>query len=396
MNVVGKIQRTLTMRKRIVIVAGTRPEAIKLSPLILELHRANWAEPVVVATGQHGDLLSVAMGAFGIRVDHDLALMTPAQSLAGLTSRAFQRLDACLHELAPDMVIAQGDTTSVMAAGVCSFYRRIPFGHVEAGLRTNNLHAPFPEEFNRRVAGLVADLHFAPTEIARQNLLREDVPNEQIHVVGNTVIDALHAMLGRKPAMPFAIGEDACVLLLTAHRRESFGEPMRQLFGAVAELVRRYPKVEVIYPVHPNPAVSDLASEMLGSIDRVHLCAPLAYPQLVSVMARCHLVLTDSGGLQEEAPALGKPVLVLRETTERPEAVELGVARLVGTDRSRVVEEVARLLDDPAAYRQMARGVSPYGDGKASARITSILECYFEGRRVGPEQALRPMMLETS
>lgn len=366
-------------KKRIVFVVGTRPEAIKLCPVILEVQQTSWAEPIVVATGQHQELLHEAMSVFGVRIDNDLAIMTEAQTLPGLTARAFQRLDPCLSGLQPDIVIAQGDTTSVMVAGVWSFYQRIPFGHVEAGLRTGNLQAPFPEEFNRRIVGLVADLHFAPTERAKHNLEREGVARDRIFLTGNTVIDALYLVHGQRPALPFPVEDGARLILLTAHRRENFGAPLREVFKAVAELVRRYPCLEVIYPVHPNPAVRLAAREILGSVKRVHLCEPLAYPQLVSVMARCDMVLTDSGGLQEEAPALGKPVLVLREQTERPEAVEMGVAKRVGTRKRAVVDAVSHLLEDPEAYSAMARGVSPYGDGRSSERICRILECYFAG-----------------
>jgi UDP-N-acetylglucosamine 2-epimerase (non-hydrolysing) len=368
-------------RRKVAVVVGTRPEAIKLSPLIHRLMASDWARPVVIATGQHLELLHQALGAFDVAVDEDLALMTEGQTLSSLTAKAFERLDPYLRAERPEIVLAQGDTTSVMVAATCCFYQRIPFGHVEAGLRTHDLTAPFPEEFNRRVAGLVADLHFAPTEISAQNLRDEGVNPQTVHMTGNTVIDALHFMHARRPPLPLALREGSRVILMTAHRRENFGAPMRGLFALVRKVVDRYPDVEVVYPVHPNPNVKGLAGEMMGGHPRIHLCEPLDYPGLVAVMGRAYLVLTDSGGLQEEAPALGKPVLVTRDQTERPEAVSLGVARLVGTDPAVVGPALTALLDDAEAYRAMARGVSPYGDGKACERICDILAGFLDARK---------------
>ncbi|NIX75701.1 UDP-N-acetylglucosamine 2-epimerase (non-hydrolyzing) [Microvirga sp. c23x22] len=366
----------MTSKKRILCIVGTRPEAIKMAPVILKLQETPWAETIIVATGQHRELLEQPLSAFGITLHKNLDVMTDGQSLSALTSRIFDRLGPCLTELAPDMLLAQGDTTSVMVAAISCFYQNIPFGHVEAGLRTATVRLPFPEEFNRRVAGMLSTLHFAPTEKARDNLHRDGVSSRHIFVTGNTGIDALYWMKDRSPPMPFSSSEKSRMILVTAHRRENMGEPMREMFRAIIDLTRLHPDVEFVYPVHPNPNVRQMARDMLGSQPRVRMCNALDYPQLVSVLARSDLVLTDSGGLQEEAPALGKPVLVMRSETERPEAVDLGVARLVGSDRSQIITEVSRLLDDPEAYRSMALGVSPYGDGYASERIRDHIRDY--------------------
>lgn len=366
----------MDFRKRIVCIVGTRPEAIKMAPVILKLQEAPWAETIVVATGQHRELLDQSLAAFGVNVHQNLEVMIDGQSLSRMTARIFERLETCLSDLQPDMLLAQGDTTSVMVAAVSCFYQSIPFGHVEAGLRTADIHLPFPEEFNRRVAGLLGTLHFAPTSGAQANLARSGIKDDSIFVTGNTCIDALHWIKDRAPPLPFPLREGSRVALVTAHRRENMGEPMRQMFQAILDLRRRYPDLEFVYPVHPNPGVRQLARDMLSREEGIHMCPPLDYPALVSVLARSMFVLTDSGGLQEEAPALGKPVLVMRTETERPEAVDLGVARLVGSDRSRIVAEVSRLLDDQEAYRSMAKGVSPYGDGKAAERICEHIRAY--------------------
>lgn len=360
---------------RIVCVVGTRPEAIKMAPVVVALRQALGAGAVVLlATGQHRELLDETLSVFGLTPDVDLGAMRPGQELGGLTARLIEGLDDQFRGLLPTVVVAQGDTTSVLAAAMAAFYRRVPFAHVEAGLRTGCIDRPFPEEMNRVVTARLARWHFAPTELARRALLAEGVHAESVHVTGNTVIDALLAT-ARECRRGVKSAHDASSrrILLTAHRRENFGKPIERVFEALLELLEIYSDLEVIYPVHPNPNVKLRAYEMLGDHSRVKMVAPLNYRDFVSALDQCTLVLTDSGGVQEEAPALGKPVVVLREDTERPEAVEAGVARLVGTERAAIVATVRELLDDPQAYASMARGASPYGDGQAAARIAEVL-----------------------
>ena len=361
------------MVARILCVVGTRPEAIKLAPVVSALRAEPWASVRVLATAQHRHMLDQVLGLFGIEPDVDLDIMRPNQALTTLTARLLLDLDDVLLGEQPDAVLAQGDTTTVMTVALACFYHRIPFGHVEAGLRTGDLSNPFPEEMNRVVAGRMARWHFAPTATARQNLLREGFPDDAIHVTGNTVIDALLAVANKRPDVGVPLDSSRRLVLVTAHRRENFGEPLRAICRAVRDLADRNPDVQVLYPVHPNPNVQSVAYEVLGGHERIVLCPPLEYLPFVGAMQRAYLILSDSGGVQEEAPALGKPVLVLRRTTERPEAVAEGVARLVGPDYERILAEAQRLLDDPAAYRAMARGVSPYGDGKAAGRIVAVL-----------------------
>jgi UDP-N-acetylglucosamine 2-epimerase (non-hydrolysing) len=354
-------------------IVGTRPEAIKMAPVIKALHAAPWCCCSVVATAQHRELLDRVFDLFDIGVDVDLDLMREGQSLAGLSSRLFDKLDAVYRKHRADLVLAQGDTTTVMVAAMVAFYHRIPFGHVEAGLRTGDLYNPFPEELNRIVAGRVASLHFAPTETARAALLREGISSDSIWITGNTVVDALLDVASRPLDLPISIPAGRRVILMTAHRRENFGKPLMRIFSAVRRLTESYPDLEIVYPVHPNPNVKTVAYEMLSGVSRVHLLEPLDYASLVALLKRSTLVLTDSGGIQEEAPALGKPVLVLREETERPEAVEAGVAKLTGTQEDTIIAEVGRLLEDPVAYAAMARSVSPYGDGRAAVRIVKAI-----------------------
>ncbi len=362
-----------TRRQRVLSIVGTRPEAIKMAPVIQALARDPAFESRVLATAQHRQMLDQVLDAFGIRPDRDLDIMQPNQALCTLTARLLLALDAALAEEQPDLVLAQGDTTTVMTAALACFYRRIPFGHVEAGLRTGDLANPFPEEMNRVVAGRLARWHFAPTESARQNLLREGVDPAAIQVTGNTVIDALLSVADRRPEIGIPIDPTKRLILVTAHRRENFGQPFREVCRAIRHLAEANPDCAVLYPVHPNPNVKDVAQAMLGDCPGVTLCPPLDYLPFVGAMQRAYLILSDSGGVQEEAPALGKPVLVLREETERPEAVEAGVVELVGPVCERIIGAAQRLLDDPAAYRSMARGVSPYGDGHAAGRITAVL-----------------------
>lgn len=347
-----------------------------MAPVVRALQAAPWARCCVLATAQHRGLLDQMLEFFDIAADLDLDVMTENQTLPELTARLIVRLDGALAEVKPDLVLAQGDTTTVFVAALTSFYRRIPFGHVEAGLRSHNLRSPFPEEANRLLAGHLAALHFAPTDTARANLLREGLPREAIYVTGNTVIDALLLAAARKTPLDVPLDPHKRLVLVTAHRRDSFGEPLREICRAVAELCARFTDVEFLWPVHPNPSVKPVIEGELGTAPRVHLCPPLPYGPFVTAMQRAHLILTDSGGVQEEAPALAKPVLVMRQESERPEALAAGVARLVGPNRQRIVDEAARLLSDAAAYGAMARGTSPYGDGQAAGRIVTAIGQY--------------------
>jgi UDP-N-acetylglucosamine 2-epimerase (non-hydrolysing) len=360
-------------KRRIVCVVGTRPEAIKMAPVIKALQGSDWAVPYVLLTAQHRELLDQVMRLFGISADADLNIMRPNQQLPALTAQLITALDAALGAAEPDAVLAQGDTTTVFCTALASFYRGIPLGHVEAGLRTGNLRYPFPEEANRVLAGRLAQWHFVPTESARQNLLREGIADETIHVTGNTVIDALLEVAPKAKGVDLSFADGRRLILLTAHRRENFGAPMERVFRAVRTIVDRFDDVAVLYPVHPNPNVKGMAERVLGGHPRIRLTDPLDYEPFVAAMKAAYIVLTDSGGVQEEAPALAKPVLVLRNETERPEAVDAGVVKLVGPDYAAVLAESETLLTDARAYAQMAIGVSPYGDGHAADRIERAL-----------------------
>lgn len=361
-------------KKRILLSVGTRPEAIKMAPVILALREASWAETRVLATAQHRALLDEVMHVFAITPDRDLDIMKPDQTLAELTGRLAPALDQVLAEEQPDAVLAQGDTTSVFMTALACFYRKIPFGHVEAGLRTGRRYYPFPEEMNRVLAGHLATWHFAPTEEARVNLLREAIEDEAIHVTGNTVIDALHLASARTTGIDTPTTPGLRTILMTAHRRENFGDAFRDVCLGARDVVDALPDTELIYPVHPNPNVQRVAREVLGAHPRIKLIDPLGYLHFIALMQRAEIILTDSGGIQEEAPALGKPVLVFRNETERPEAVTMGVVKLVGPDREKIKTEAVRLMTEPEYYRSMARGVSPYGDGRSSARIVAVLK----------------------
>lgn len=365
-------------RRRVLSIFGTRPEAVKMAPVVAELAAAPDFEPLICVTAQHREMLDQVLGLFAIRPDFDLDLMQPDQSLADLTAAVIRGLDPILRDVQPDWVLVQGDTTTVMAAALLAFYHQARLGHVEAGLRTEDKWQPFPEEINRRVASVIADLHFAPTERARQNLLREGVALERVVVTGNTVIDALL----RVADLPYewdsgplqAVPQDRRLITVTAHRRENFGAPLEAVFEALRQLAEEFSgDVHLVYPVHRNPHVAEPAYRMLGGVANISLIDPLDYLPMVQLLKRSHLVLTDSGGLQEEAPALGVPVLVLRQVTERPEALEAGTARLVGTDRERILQQARRLLRDPAAHARMAHAANPYGDGRASERIVAAL-----------------------
>lgn len=362
---------------KILCVIGTRPEAIKMAPVILALKNEPWANVRILATAQHRYMLDQVNEFFGIYPDIDLNIMRPNQTLSPLTARLLLELDEVLQTEEPDAVLVQGDTTTVMTVALACFYSRVPIGHVEAGLRTWDLHNPFPEEANRVIAGKLARWHFAPTEGSRQNLLKEGVPDTDIIVTGNTVIDALLMTAAKdlKPAVP--LDPARRLVLVTSHRRENFGEPFRNICRALRTLAENNPAVEFLYPVHPNPNIKNVAHELLAELPNFTLCEPLDYAPFISAMKRAYIILTDSGGVQEEAPALGKPVLVLRDETERPEAVEKGVVKLIGANYERIVHETQRLLDDESAYCAMARGVSPYGDGHAAERIVKALREHF-------------------
>ncbi len=373
------------MRKTIVCAIGTRPEAIKMAPVIEAFRRTTWARCRVVVTGQHRELVDDALTFFGIEPNIDLDVMRLKLPLDRLASYLVKALSRTLATERPDMVLAQGDTTTVVATALASFQQNIPFGHVEAGLRTRQLFAPFPEEANRVVTSHLSALHFAPTTSARTNLEREGISPRRIFVTGNTVIDALLSLADRDLPVGVDLDPGKRLILITVHRRESFGEPIRGICRAVGEIHERFPDVEFLWPVHPNPSVRPVVEGMMTGLSRVHICRPLTYGPFVAAMKRAAIVLTDSGGVQEEAPALGRPVLVMRNESERPEAIQAGVAALVGHDTEAIVAKVSRLLTDPEAYRSMGRGSSPYGDGQASRRIVAIA-----GRFLGVENTFAP------
>lgn len=357
-----------------------------MAPVIRELRSRPWARVRVLCSAQHRDLIGPLLRFFGVEPDIDLDCMTTNQGLADLTGRLVCSLTHAFEQERPDLVLAQGDTTTVMCAALSSFYARIPFGHVEAGLRTNNLDHPYPEELNRLIVSRIARWNFAPTERAAQNLQREGVDPRSIITTGNTVIDALHWTTTKNISAPIEPDPSKRLILLTAHRRENFGAPLKNIFEAVSHLVEHNKDVVVLYPVHPNPHVAGVAYSALRDRDRIVLCEPLEYPELIATMRQSFFILTDSGGIQEEAPALGKPVLVLRQTTERPEAVQEGCARLVGVEKDAIIAEAQRLLDCPLTYRSMARQVSPYGDGYAAQRIADTLQSFANGRTDLPDR----------
>jgi UDP-N-acetylglucosamine 2-epimerase len=364
-------------------VFGTRPDALKMAPVVAELRRFPSSVRLrVIVTGQHREMLEQVLNLFEIRPDHDLQIMQERQSLAQIASRVLERLDPILGEERPDVVLVQGDTSTTCLASLAAFYHKIPVGHVEAGLRTDNRYDPFPEEINRRLTGVLADFHFAPTARAAENLRREGVPGERIHEVGNTVIDALISVAERpyqfeEPALAAAVSRTEPLILVTAHRRENWGEPLHRIARAVRDLIAAFPEAHAVFQLHKNPIVRDAVRAELTGVERVVLVEPQEYRPWVNLMKRCAFILTDSGGIQEEAPALGKPVLVMRETTERPEGVAAGTARLVGTQEEAIFAAAARLLRDPGAYQAMAQATNPYGDGRAAERIRAVLFRHF-------------------
>ena len=371
----------MVTRTKIFAVFGTRPEAIKMFPVVHALHRQAAVAVRVCVTAQHREMLDQVLAIARIKADFDLDVMTPNQSLDALLARLVTGLGETFDREKPDRILVHGDTLTTMAATLAAYFRKIPVGHVEAGLRSGNIYHPWPEEVNRKVAGAVADLHFAPTETAAAALRAENIPAERIHITGNTVIDALLATKARIDEEPsLAAGLDALaarfsgrrIIAVTSHRRENFGEGMKAIADAIAGIAAR-DDVAVVFPVHPNPHVRSAMEPILGNLANVALIDPLDYPHFVRLLGMSSLVLTDSGGVQEEAPSLGKPVLVMRETTERPEGIEAGTARLVGTDKNRIVSEIFSLLDDESAYNAMARAHNPFGDGRAAERIAEIV-----------------------
>ena len=363
---------------KVLSIFGTRPEAVKMAPVVHQLAKTTGIHSSVCVTAQHREMLDQVLKLFDIETTYDLDLMQPDQSLSGLTAAVFTDLDPILREVEPDWILIQGDTTTVMCAALLGYYHRIRVGHVEAGLRTADKWHPFPEEINRRLASVVADLHFAPTSWAKDNLLNEGVPADQIVVTGNPVIDSLQRVITQPHDLSqdvlSGVREDQRVILVTAHRRENFGEPLQQIFRALRDIAEQYSdSVVIVYPVHLNPNVYGPAHKMLGNVPNIRLIEPLDYLPMVHLMARAYLVLTDSGGLQEEAPALGSPVLVLRQVTERPEAIEAGTARLVGADTEKIIGQTQLLMNNPAEYKAMAKAVNPYGDGHAAERIVEAL-----------------------
>lgn len=372
---------------KVLSIFGTRPEAVKMAPVVKALQAEDGIESRICVTAQHREMLDQVLALFHIQPNHDLNLMRPDQSLSELTAQIFSELDPVLAEEHPDWILVQGDTTTVMAASLAAFYRGIKVGHVEAGLRTGDKRQPFPEEINRRITSIVADLHFAPTELSHQNLLKEGIPEWRITVTGNTVIDALHEIANSKPPKNvtswledwgIAAGKKR-LILVTAHRRENFGEPIEQICGALHELAERYKDgIQIVYPVHLNPNIQEPVNRILKEVPQIHLILPQDYLTLVHLMKSAVIVLTDSGGIQEEATGLGKPTLVLREKTERPEGVSAGVLKLVGTDKRTIVREASILLDDAGAYQKMAHAANPFGDGHAAERIVRALKDYVE------------------
>ncbi|MGQ2907581.1 MAG: non-hydrolyzing UDP-N-acetylglucosamine 2-epimerase [Aliihoeflea sp.] len=373
---------------KVLTVTGTRPEAIKMAPLIQALARDARFESAICVTAQHRQMLDQVLELFDLVPDFDLDIMKPGQNLSGITASILTAIGEVFESFKPDIVLVHGDTTTTLATTLAAYYHKIPVGHVEAGLRTGNLYSPWPEEANRKLTGALAALHFAPTDGSRTNLLREGIDEASIHVTGNTVVDALLHVVDKTQTDATLQGEfagefdflsdDRKLILVTGHRRESFGGGFERICQALLEIVQDFDDVEILYPVHLNPNVREPVNRLLAGVDRVHLIEPVNYLPFVWLMNRAHLILTDSGGIQEEAPSLGKPVLVMRETTERPEAVDAGTVRLVGTDVDRIVGEIGELLRDRDAYDRMSMAHNPYGDGKACERILDALATRFE------------------
>jgi UDP-N-acetylglucosamine 2-epimerase (non-hydrolysing) len=365
---------------KIMIIFGTRPELIKLAPVIRELQKQGKPfEPFILATAQHREMLDQMLRVFGITPDRDLNVMIPNQSLEVLSSNVLLHVSTILDDVRPDLVMIQGDTTTAMISALAAFYKKIAVAHVEAGLRTHEAYNPFPEEINRRIISTVTSFHFPPTAESADNLHREGITAEKILITGNTVVDALHQIddMGFTPSLAWPFAPQSRVILVTSHRRENFGQPLTDICGALVDISERFTDVEIVYPVHPNPNVRSRVQPLLSGRPRIHLIEPLNYIDLLLLMKRCHFILTDSGGIQEEAPTFGKPVLVLRQTTERPEGITAGVSRLVGTNREKIVAEASHLLSDAGVYQSMVTRKNPYGDGRAASRIVDFLRRQF-------------------
>lgn len=363
---------------KVMTIFGTRPEAIKMAPVVLELQRhPGKIQSIVAVTAQHREMLDQVLQLFHIRPDYDLNIMSPSQTLFDITSRALLGLKEAIGDAKPDIVLVHGDTTTTFVGALAAFYHQVPVAHVEAGLRTGNKYSPYPEEMNRKLTGALTELHFPPTQTSRQNLLAEGVAENNIFVTGNTVIDALLSTVSADYVFPTQLTAlnqtSGRLILVTTHRRENLGEPMRHVYQALRAIVQEFPDVRAIFPVHRNPQVQQVVRQELGDTPRVHLIDPLDYQPFANLMNQAHIILTDSGGIQEEAPSLGKPVLVLRDTTERPEAIDAGTVKLIGTSRERVYQELKLLLTDAGEYARMAEATNPYGDGRAAARIVECL-----------------------
>ena len=363
---------------KVMTVFGTRPEGIKMAPIIKELERREGIESVICITAQHREMLDQVLNLFDIKPDYDLNIFSPGQTLTEVTTRALEGLGKVIIKEKPDVLLVQGDTTTVFAGALAAFYQKVKVGHVEAGLRSGNLYSPYPEEANRMLTGIMTNYHFAPTEQSRENLLKENYVAENIFITGNTVIDALKYTIKEDYKFDIELLNDLDydnkrIILLTSHRRENIGKPMENIFTAIKDIVEKYEDVEVIFPIHLNPKVREIANSILAGNDKVHLIEPLDYEPFTNLMAKIHLVVTDSGGLQEEAPTLGKPVLVVREETERPEGIEAGTAKLVGTSYEKLYKDLDILLSNKDEYNKMANAVNPYGDGNAAKKIVDII-----------------------
>ncbi|WNF36647.1 UDP-N-acetylglucosamine 2-epimerase (non-hydrolyzing) [Bacillaceae bacterium IKA-2] len=363
------------MNKKVMVVFGTRPEAIKMCPLVKELKTRAKLNTVVCVTGQHREMLDQVLVAFNVVPDYDLSIMKAKQTLFDVTINILEKMKAVLEEVKPDLVLVHGDTSTTFVTALACFYLQIQVGHVEAGLRTYNIHSPYPEEFNRQAVGIVANYHFAPTDMSKENLIKEGKDPVTIYVTGNTAIDALNTTVRKDYShQQLEWVGDSRLIMITAHRRENLGEPMRNMFKAIKRIVDEYPDIKVIYPIHMNPAVREAANEILGNCDRIRIIEPLDVLDFHNFLSRSYLILTDSGGIQEEAPSLGKPVLVMRDTTERPEGIAAGTLKLVGTDEGMIYKTFKLLLEDKSEYETMSQASNPYGDGFASKRIADILE----------------------